>query len=118
MTESEMMRGGCFALAEWLHHATGLPLYGIVGTPNEIHHAFVVDGDMAYDGRGEVELKSVHSYKGRAAAGGMVEPISLSLLQEYSQGLFYIHPDEIEAFCDQNSDLSDLLDRCDGNLEP
>lgn len=54
------LRGGCFALAIELHRKTGLPLWGLM-LDEELHHAFVADGDadLAIDIRGQMPIDAV-----------------------------------------------------------
>lgn len=64
------LRGKCFALAFALHRRTRLPLWGLM-LGDELHHAFVADGDrdLAIDIRGVMSIEEVK--RGARYEGGL-----------------------------------------------
>jgi hypothetical protein len=77
-TESDLMRGGCFALALHLHRRTSLQPWGLMDEEGECHHAFVADAsaEYAYDARGKVLFHHVKLYKGRPSRGKVAAPLT------------------------------------------
>jgi len=71
MDASDFLRGGCYALALWLHGKTDLPLYGLYDDHGEMQHAMVGDHDAErfYDARGRVPAVAVRMMRGRPCAG-------------------------------------------------
>lgn len=81
------MRGGCFMLALWLHHKTGLPLYGLYDAQDRMHHAFVYDpaSETAYDARGAHRgLDRIRYYQGRSSAGELARPATVEDVQGHA----------------------------------
>ncbi len=117
LSERDMMRGGCFALAAFLHKKTGYPIFALSDERGDLHHAFVVDGSYALDARGQISLENVHMYKGVPAKGRTLVEVPLARIEEFTDGSFYISDEEVSNFCDQVPDLNDLLSDANQGLD-
>lgn len=71
MDANDYLKGGCYALALWLHRKTELPLYGLFDDQGRMHHALVGDhdGQTLYDARGRVTAEWAFMQRGRPCAG-------------------------------------------------
>lgn len=79
MDANDFLRGGCYALALWLHRKTELPLYGLFDDHGEMHHALVGDheGETFHDARGRVPVACVRTIRGRRCAGEHLREVSV-----------------------------------------
>lgn len=83
--KSDLMRGGCFAMALWLHRKTELPLYGLFDEAGDMHHALVLDEaeDVFYDARGRVQRNLVGFSNGRRSAGTILREATVAEVQAF-----------------------------------
>jgi hypothetical protein len=73
------LRGGCFALAHEAHRLSGLPVMALRDAAGDPHHAFVADGDTAWDIRGRIPLAAVA--QGCAIPDPQISPLPLEELR-------------------------------------
>lgn len=84
MDASDFLRGGCYALAAWLHLKTELPIYGLFDDHGLMHHAMVGDhdGQALYDARGKVSADWAHMIRGRRCMGTNLREATLQDLRD------------------------------------
>lgn len=73
------LRGGCFALAHEAHRLSGLPIMALRDAAGNPHHAFVAEGDAAWDIRGRLPLAAVA--QGCAVPDSQISPLPLEELR-------------------------------------
>lgn len=82
--ESDYLRGGCYALAAWLHLKTDLPIYGLFDDDGLMHHAMVGDhdGQTLYDARGRISPEWAFMIRGRRCMGTNLREATLQDLRD------------------------------------
>lgn len=111
MTEREFLRGGCYALAIWLHQRTGLQLVGLYDEDGTLHHAMVANdaADMVYDARGAVPVQVASLLRGRRCAGTILKPASTADVMKLASVCEPVSQRAISAFVRKVPGLSALL---------
>lgn len=117
MTENDFLRGGCYALAAWLHLKTELPIYGLFDDGGLMHHAMVGDhdGQVLYDARGKVTAEWAYMIRGHRCMGTNLREATLQDLRdmhELNTALGGVNPTErqIINFARKTAVLRDLVE--------
>lgn len=87
MTETDFLRGGCYALAAWLHLKTELPIFGLFDDGGLMHHAMVGDhdGTALYDARGKVSPDWAFIIRGHRCMGTNLRETTLQDLKDMQE---------------------------------
>lgn len=107
----ELMRGGCYSLALYLHRRTGVPLMALADNSGMLHHVFIADGGTAWDARGQVMLKDVAWYRGRRCAGDRFVDVTADQVEAMmrTDRLETHDPGRLGRFCRATPALRQLL---------
>lgn len=112
---NELMRGGCYALALYLHRRTGLPLHGLfdeAGSEGSMHHAYVFDAasGLAYDARGAVRLDRIAVFRREEGTGrfpGPAKRADVRALEEDAKLAWSAR--QLRDYCLADPDLAGML---------
>lgn len=117
MDANDFLKGGCYALALWLHRKTELPLYGLFDDQGLMHHAMVGDhdGKVMYDARGRVSADWAHMMRGRACAGRNLRETNVEDLEdmcEMARQFHGIDPSDrqVAGFVRKTDDLLEIVE--------